>query len=120
MEKVKIYSNEQRIMGEFLRRYVCFHEGEDMYKIRLWGLFSWGTVSKMIKECKVKTDMKKENKTIWCQPHKVLIDEILKPAYQKYLNDTGRHKEIKFDFDSYDRYIWDLVNENGKLKEFVL
>lgn len=95
----------REVYGEILRRYVSFHEGEDMHSLRQWGLFNWGEVSALIKSGHIITNMTKENKTIWCWPSKEVIDDIIKPAYERYLNDTGRHDNTKFDFGSYDNYI---------------
>jgi len=117
---MKIYSDEQRICGELLRRYVRFHENEEMENIRLWGLANWGEVSKMIKEGKIITSMKKENRIIWFTPCKLIIDKVLKPAYQLYLQDKGRHIDSYNNYNHYNHYIYQVIEyEHGKLKELA-
>lgn len=66
---VNVKNNKDlQIWAEFARRKKQFHPNEDWSKIRLWGLFSWGYVSHLIKKGEILTDMKRENKTIWCKP----------------------------------------------------
>ena len=118
MEGFKISSADAIILGEFLRRYVCFHEGEDMHSIRLWGLFDWGGISKMVSSGKVLTDYTKENVTCWCVPSTAIIDQILAPAYQDYLASTEK-PEDKFGYGGYDKYIQPYRYDGKKLKMFV-
>lgn len=66
------------IAKEFARRKIQFHFNEDWHNIKCFGLFQWGDISrylfgnpsniKTFKEGLLITDMKKENKIIWCQP----------------------------------------------------
>lgn len=62
---------------EMARRKNMFHANEDWQTIKLWGLFLWGDVSSLIKTGELKTDMVKENKTIWVRPSE--------EAYHKYI-----------------------------------
>jgi len=56
--------------AEFARRKVQFYANEKVEDIRLWGLFSWGTISKYLKDGRVIANpgYTKENETIWCKP----------------------------------------------------
>lgn len=106
MPKTNYSKNEQEVLGELLRLYICFHYGEDMETIRLWGVFQWGQVSQMIKKKYMLSDSKRENKIIWSWPNKTIIHEILKPALSFYLND---HPNPEDDTLRYDRDYRDYV-----------
>ncbi len=56
---------QQQIWAEMARRKVQFHPDEQWDHITLWGLFSWGEVSKLLKTGLLKTNMERENQTIW-------------------------------------------------------
>ena len=78
------------VWAEMARRYIQFHKGEDWTKIRLWGLFQWGAVSRFLKTGELITDgYTKENKIIWVYPSKA--------AYEKYIQPlrftTGGHMQ---------------------------
>jgi hypothetical protein len=63
------YSNKNRIIwAEMARRKNLFHPNEEWNTIKLWGLFSWGMVSRLIKSGELITDGKRENKTVWVRP----------------------------------------------------
>jgi hypothetical protein len=109
MKKVKYYSNEVKVFAEFLRRYICFHNGENMEAIKLWGLFNYGEISKLIKKGHVITDYKKENKIIWCKPSKKIINEIIIPAFELLKNNTGIHDIYTHDYTS---YIYKIIYNN--------
>lgn len=74
-------------------RKMQFHKNEDWKTIKCWGLYYWGTVSKYlvgnpgkVKDFKggyLKTDMCKENKTIWCQPTEKFYNDYVKPELEK-------------------------------------
>ena len=72
------------VRAEFARRAVQFHKGEELEKIRLWGLFSWDAVSRYLKDGRVLTDMRKENRTIWCVPSQEEIDKHIRPMVEKH------------------------------------
>jgi len=73
-------STKNRIIyAEMARRKKQFHNSEEWNKIKLWGLFSWGFVSHLIKSGELLTDMKKENKTIWVYPSKECYDKNILP-----------------------------------------
>lgn len=78
--------NEQ-IWAEMARRKNQFHANEQWDKITLWGLFSWGMVSHLVKSGELKTDMKKENKTIWVKPSPEAYEKNIKPLLT-YSNET--------------------------------
>lgn len=67
------------VAAEFARRKVLFHPKENWEDIRLWGLFSWGGISKYIHSGEILTNMKKENKTIWCTPSKEFYHKWVEP-----------------------------------------
>jgi hypothetical protein len=70
-----------KVRAEFARRAMQFHANEKLEDITLWGLFSWGAVSKYIKSGQIiaNAGYTKENKTIWCKPSKTEIDTFIRP-----------------------------------------
>lgn len=72
------------IFAEMARRKVQFHPSEAWDKIRLWGLFAWGDVSHMLKDGRLITDMKKENKTIWVWPSVDCWYDDIEPLIKKH------------------------------------
>lgn len=70
---------ETIVWAEMARRKIAFHNSEDWNKIKLWGLFSWGMVSSLIKKGELLTDMTKENKTVWVRPSEKAYNEKIKP-----------------------------------------
>jgi hypothetical protein len=79
------------IILEMARRKVKFHPDEDWDKIQLWGLFRWYEVSRLIRSGKLRTSMKKENRTIWVMPSKKFWDEDIEPVVN-LINDLNRDK----------------------------
>lgn len=70
---------EQMVWYEMARRKVQFHQNEDWKTIRLWGLFSWGTVSKLLSEGKLfAPGYTKENKTVWVYPNEEMGEMIMR------------------------------------------
>lgn len=104
MSKTNYSKSEREVLGELLRRYICFHYDEDMETIKLWGLFQWGQVYQMIKKKYMLSDGKRENKIIWSWPNKTIIREILKPALGFYLNDHPNPEDdaLRYDRDYHD------------------
>jgi len=80
------------IAAEFARRAKQFHKGEDPMTINLWGLFSWGAVSKYIKTGEIipNSGYTKENRTIWCKPSQEFFDKEIKPLMDKNLDELLR------------------------------
>lgn len=76
--KSVISQKDRIIWAEMARRKKQFHPNEEWNKITLWGLFSWGMVSHLLKKGELITDMKKENKIIWVTPSQ--------EAYEKYIS----------------------------------
>ena len=72
------------IWAEMARRKVQFHKDEKWDTIRLWGLFSWGDVSALLKTGELVTHMKKENKIIWVTPSKETWESKIKPLINKH------------------------------------
>ena len=74
------------IRAEFARRALIFHPNEEVENIRLWGLFSWGTISKYLKDGSIilNDGYTKSNKTVWCRPSQNEIDNYIKPMMKKY------------------------------------
>lgn len=66
------------------RRKKQFHNDKKWQDIKLWGLFSWGMVSPLIKTGELITDMKKENRTVWVWPSP--------EAYKKHIEPLLAHK----------------------------
>jgi hypothetical protein len=75
---------EQTIWAEMARRKVQFHSNEDWNAIRLWGLFSWGTVRHLVKKGLLLTDMAKENKTVWVWPSEEAWNTHIRPLIEKH------------------------------------
>lgn len=67
------------IWAEMARRKVQFHPDEQWDEIKLWGLFSWGGVSHVVKTGLLKTDYTKENRTIWVTPSQEAWEKHIKP-----------------------------------------
>lgn len=72
------------ICAEMARRKLQFHAQDDWQSIRLWGLFSWGSVSHLIKSGELITDMKKENRVVWVRPSKEFYKNCIEPMLSKY------------------------------------
>ena len=77
---------EQRaIWAEMARRKVQFHNTESWENIRLWGLFRWGTVSRLIEQGLLITDMSKENVTVWVRPSEQAYNNYIEPLLNQPL-----------------------------------
>ena len=76
--------NKKTIAAEMARRKIRFHKNEKWDKIRLWGLFGWGDVSRLLNSGELKTHMKKENKTIWVTPNTEFWENEIKPLIEKH------------------------------------
>lgn len=72
------------IWAEMARRKVQFHENEEWDKISLWGLFNWGTVSKLLNKGMLHTTMRKENKVVWVTPSKEAWESKIKPLIESH------------------------------------
>lgn len=79
----------REVRAEFARRAVQFHGHEELEQIALWGLFSWGAVSKYIKTGQVIANygFTKENKVIWCKPSQDEIDNHIRPLIENHFLD---------------------------------
>jgi hypothetical protein len=79
-------SLSQRVVAaEFARRAKQFHPGEDPMSIKLWGLFTRGSVSSHIEAGRVIPNRgnTKENKVIWCKPSVEFYEAQVKPLLSK-------------------------------------
>ena len=93
------------IVCEFARRNLSFHRDTDWKDIRCFGLFDWGDVApylvgnpshiKTFKKGLVKTNMRKENKTIWCNPTETLWNDYIQPILDK-VSHLDYEKQILF------------------------
>ena len=72
------------IWAEMARRKVRFHNIVEWDKIKLWGLFQWQDISKLVKKGKLLTDMKPENQTLWVRPTKESWEKHIKPLIDSY------------------------------------
>jgi hypothetical protein len=72
------------IWAEMARRKVRFHPNKKWDEIRMWGLFTWGSVKRQLDRGELITDMKKENRTIWVQPSKQAWEEKIKPLIEQH------------------------------------
>lgn len=72
------------VAAEFARRAKQFHPDENPMEIRLWGLFSWGAISKYVKSGEILCPgYTKENKTVWCRPSQEFYDKHIAPLMDK-------------------------------------
>ena len=79
----------KEIAFEFARRKIQFHKDENWKDIKLFGLFHWSDVSKYLvgnpshiktfKQGLITTNMRKENKIIWCNPTEKFYNEYIAP-----------------------------------------
>lgn len=72
------------VWAEMARRKVQFHKDEKWNEIKLWGLFSWGDISRFLKTGELITDMRKENRTLWVTPSKESWETKIKPLIEKH------------------------------------
>lgn len=75
---------KSQIWAEMARRKVQFHKDEEWDKIRLWGLFQWQAISKLIAKGELLTDMKKENRILWVWPSKNSWEKHIKPLVESH------------------------------------
>ena len=77
--------NDRELWAEMARRKVRFHNNEEWDKIKLWGLFEWGSIKKQRDNgdlsCPGYTE---ENKTVWCFPSQEAWETKIKPLIEKY------------------------------------
>jgi hypothetical protein len=80
------YLKNDIIYAEFARRKLQFHKDENWQDIKLWGLFSWGVIRRMIDDGRVLVDFpyRREHKTIWCRPSPETYEKHIKPLLEKY------------------------------------
>lgn len=88
-------SKRETIAREFARRKVAFHRDENWEKINCFCLFSWGYVSRYLvgnpgkiknfKEGLITTNMRRENKYIWCKPTKEFYEKEIQPFVDKFM-----------------------------------
>lgn len=80
------------IAAEFARRAKRFNPGIEPMKIELWGLFSWGAISKMVKSGEIipNTGYSKINKTLWCRPSEDFYNSHIAPLMEKPLDELSR------------------------------
>jgi hypothetical protein len=78
---------KKTIAAEFARRAIQFHPNERPMSINLWGHFSWGTVSKLIKKGDIipNPGYSRINKTIWCKPSLDFFNKEIEPLLKKPL-----------------------------------
>lgn len=72
------------VWAEMARRKVQFHPNEEWDAIRLWGLFLWGDVSRLLKSGLLTTDMVRENRTIWVQPSREAWEKHIQPLIERH------------------------------------
>lgn len=86
----------------FARRKIRFHLNEHWEDIKLFGLFYWSDVSKYLvgnpskikswKRGLITTNMRKENKIIWCNPTKDFWDNYIQPIMNNIKDFSLEHK----------------------------
>lgn len=80
----------QMIWAEMARRKMQFHTSEPWEQIRLWGLFSWGDVSDLLKSGDLLTNMEKANRTIWAWPSTEAYSKHIEPLLSKPLEEVAK------------------------------
>jgi len=78
---------QRAIWAEMARRKVKFYKDTEWYKIRLWGLFSWGDVSWLIEQGLLLTEMRRENRTVWVWPSEDIWVEHIEPLVASMTED---------------------------------
>ena len=76
--------NSTEVWAEMARRKIQFHLNEKWDEIRLWGLFTYNSIRRFLKNGSLLTDMKPENKTVWVRPSKKAWETKIKPLLEKY------------------------------------
>ena len=79
--------SKKTVWAEMARRKVQFFPDAEWDKITLWGLFEWGSVSRLIKNGELLTNMVKENKIVWVKPTEKTWLEEIKPLIEKHTLD---------------------------------
>jgi len=73
------------IWAEMARRKVQFHANEDWDKIKLWGLFSWGSIKRQRDNGELLCPgYTRENETVWCYPSREAWETKIKPLIEKH------------------------------------
>ncbi len=72
------------VWSEMARRKLQFHPDQNWYDITLWGLFSWGAVSHLIKSGDLVTHMSKHNKIVWVRPSATAYHKHIEPLLNNY------------------------------------
>jgi hypothetical protein len=67
------------VWAEMARRKLLFHPDEEWKDIRLWGLFAWEDVEPLLRRGLLLTDMRKDNRTIWCWPSAEAYKQYIEP-----------------------------------------
>ena len=90
------------IAFEFARRKIRFYENTYWKDIKQFGLFSFSSVSKYLvgnpakikgfKGNYIKTNMRKENEIIWCQPTDEFWNKYIQPIFDRIENMDYQHK----------------------------
>ena len=78
---------------EFARRKKQFHNDENWKDIRLWGLFNWGDISRLIKTGEIITSYCKEHRVACFQPSEEFYKKWVAPYIDSY--NTSGYQEIK-------------------------
>lgn len=79
------------IWAELARRKLQFHPDKKWQDIKLWGLFNWGDVSKLIKSGDLLSDGRRENKVVWVAPSAECYKKHVEPLLQtKTLDELTR------------------------------
>ena len=83
--------SQQRIWAEMARRKIQFHPKENWESIRLWGLFSWGSIQGEIEKGNLINDgYTKENRILWVYPSKQAYETKILPLLNKPLNELTK------------------------------
>ena len=76
------------IWAEMARRKVQFHANEDWGKIKLWGLFPWGSIKRQRDNGELLCPgYTRGNRTVWCYPSPKAWETKIKPLIEKYTLD---------------------------------
>lgn len=75
------------IWAEMARRKIQFHKDEKWNEIKLWGLFLWSDVKRLLDRGLLITSMHKENHTIWVWPSAEAWNKNIKPLIDNHTLD---------------------------------
>jgi len=75
------------VWADMARRKKQFHPNEDWCSVKLWGLFTWGLVSRLIKSGELISDYTRRNRTVWVYPSPEAYHKHIEPLLTKSIEE---------------------------------